>query len=109
MRGWLSVEAGVGLALAAAFVLRYLAVPGWWQSKAGRHMMVATVILGLLFGLLLTGPWPLPMWVAAVGALDAVLAGQLLLLLLLQRAERRARDQRARVDLPDPPPDLRRR
>lgn len=89
LRDVLSVEAALGLLLSLAFVARYLAVRGWWRTDAGRHMMVATVVLGTILGLLLTGPHRLLVWVVAVGALDAVLAGQLLLLLRAQRRRRR--------------------
>lgn len=88
LRDVLSLEAAIGLALSLAFIGRYLAVRDWWRTEAGRHMMTATVVLGMVLGLLLTGPWPLLAWVVALGALDAVLAGQLLLLVRAQRRRR---------------------
>lgn len=92
MRLALGVEAAVGLVLAAAFVVGYARVPGWWRTQAGRHVMTLTALLGLLLGLLLlgriVGGLPPVVWVLGVGGLDVLLAGRLWLLIRVQRSRR---------------------
>lgn len=80
----------VVMALAAlVFVGRYLWVPAWWRSSAGRHMMGLTGSLGVFFGMLvftvLFKPIPGPVWVAVLAALDVLLCAQVALLFRAQR------------------------